>query len=266
MKQQIIGLVRFSYPALSGFTVKPDDMDRLERDLYSAARLEARFHLFERLTIPSLAAQTDGDFTLGVLVGQDFPKWARDRLEATLAPLRDARVIPLAPLHHYPATQRAFARMLSDDITHLTSFRLDDDDAMDRDHVARLRRWSHGLQGLLGQQASFCMGSNRGYFLSLDPNGNEIFDVVEKLPLGIGLAMTSPVETRENIFRRNHRLLPQFYTTFTEAETPAFIRTVHAGNDSSAHVSGQSRQCGQDEIARDVPIHFPFTLGGLMAL
>lgn len=266
MAQQIIGLVRFSYPALSGFTVKPDDMDRLERDLYSPARLEARFHLFERLTIPSLVAQSDGDFTLGVLVGQDLPKWARERLEAALAPLRDARVIALPPLNHYPATQRAFSRLLLDEATHLISFRLDDDDAMDREHVARLRGWSQGLQGLLGTGATFCMGSNRGFFLSLDPAGNAVFDVIEKLPLGIGLAMTSPVETRENIFRRNHRLLPQFYTTFTEAETPAFIRTVHAGNDSAAHVSGQSHLMDAAAIAAAVPRHFPFSVGGLMAL
>jgi hypothetical protein len=169
-------------------------------------------------------------------------------------------------MHHFPATQRAMARLLAPDASHLTSFRLDDDDAIDRGLVARLRRQSEALLQLVGPDRPFVVGHNRGFFLEIAPGANRIFDVVEKLPLGIGLALVAPAGSGENIFARNHRLLPQFYTTFTEADTPAFIRTVHAGNDSDAHASGRSGQMEPAALARAVEAGFPFRLADLLAL
>jgi Putative rhamnosyl transferase len=267
IRNQIVGLVRFSYPALSGFARKPDDPAALARRLHAPARLEARFRLFEALTLPSLLAQTDPAFQLGVLVGEGFPADARARLEALLAPLPGgARIVALPPMHHYPATQRALGKLTEGTASHLTSFRLDDDDAIDRGLVGRLRTQSAAMMRLVGDHRPFVLGHNRGFFLEIAPSGNRIFDVVEKLPLGIGLAMTAPVTSGENIFARNHRLLPQFYTTLTEADTPAFIRTVHAGNDSDAHASGVSGQMTDTAAAEAIEAGFPFRLADLLAL
>jgi hypothetical protein len=60
--------------------------------------------------------------------------------------------------------------------------------------------------------------------------------------------------------------LTQFYTTFTEIETPAFIRTVHAGNDSNAHTTGQVDTMGPTEVRKTIEAAFPFTFKQLMAL
>lgn len=263
-QNQIAGLVRFSYPARSGFAKKPDDIAALEATLYDPARLERRFHLFERLTLPSLMAQSDPDFTLAVLIGSGFP--ARDRLERALAPLRRARIVTLPVMHHYPATQAAFDAVLDPGASHLTSFRLDDDDAVDRHLVARLRATSAALSRMRAPGAAFAMGWNRGLFLELDRGGHAISEVIEKLPLGIGLALCAPVASRANIFARNHRLLPQFFDCWTDARTPAFIRTVHPGNDSSAHVSGRSTGLPLAEIETILAQHFPFTLADLLRL
>ena len=267
IRNRISGLVRFSYPALSGFSRKPDDPAALVRQLYKPDRLAERFRLFESLTLPSVLAQEDTDFHLGVLVGDGFPVAARARLEALLEPLQGrARVVALPLMHHYPATQRALAQVTPQDATHLTSFRLDDDDAMDRGLVARLRRQSQQLLRLVGADQPFVVGHNRGFFLEIAPGANRVYDVVEKLPLGIGLALTAPASSGENIFARNHRLLPQFYTTFTEASTPAFIRTVHAGNDSEPHASGRSGQMEATAVAQAIEAGFPFRLEDLLAL
>lgn len=261
---QIAGLVRFSYPARSGFAKKPDDIAALEAELYDPDRLERRFYLFEQLTLPSLIAQTDPDFTLAVLVGQGFP--ARDRLERALAPLRHARIVTLPVMHHYPATQAAFDAVLDPQASHLTSFRLDDDDAVDRNLVARLRATSAALTGMRDADEPVAIGWNRGLFLELDRGGNVISEVVEKLPLGIGLALCAPARSRANIFARNHRLLPQFFDCWTDARTPAFIRTVHPGNDSSAHMSGRSNSLTLSEIEAILAQNFPFTVTDLMRL
>lgn len=265
-RNRIVGLVRFSYAALSGFAKAPDDIPALEAMLADPVRLERRFHLFEALTLPSLMAQTDTGFETIFLTGTGLPPDARARLEAAAHAVPGGRVVVLPPLHHYPATQRAFAEVVGSDTGHLTSFRLDDDDAIDIDYVARLRRLSEGLLTLCGPERPFAIGCNRGFFLELSPEGNRLYDVVEKLPLGIGLAMTAPVAGGENIFRRNHRLLPQFYTTLTDADTPAFIRTVHADNDSAPHASGVTAKMTEAAIARTIATSFPFTSRGLLAL
>jgi hypothetical protein len=266
LRNRIIGLVRFSYAALSGFVKAPEDAVALEAMLSDPVRLERRFHLFEALTVPALMAQTDPAFDTIFLTGTGLPAAARARLDAAARKVPGSRVIALPPLHHYPAMQRAFAQVVGEESTHLTSFRLDDDDAIDIDYIARLRRLSDGLLGLCGAERPFTIGCNRGFFLELSPEGNRLYDVVEKLPLGIGLAMTAPVAGSENIFRRNHRLLPQFYTTLTDADTPAFIRTVHADNDSVPHAGGVVGKMTEAAIARTIADRFPFTADGLLAL
>lgn len=262
-RNQIIGLIRFSYPAENGFSRTAPTPAALEAMLYAPERLELRFHLFSQLTLPSLLAQTDSEFTTVVLIGKSFPDAARQRLTTLLAPLQGAKIVALPPLPHYYATRRAFASATQGRATHLTGFRLDDDDAIDRDHIARMRQRSEGLLRLLGPDLPFVTGSNRGYFLERRPDDNRLVRVVEKAPLGIGLALTAPAGTGENIFRRNHRLAPQFYNAFTDAETPAFIRSVHADNDSDAHASGLAEPIGWGEANQLIERDFPFTTDAL---
>ncbi|MDZ4136133.1 MAG: glycosyltransferase, partial [Paracoccaceae bacterium] len=238
-RNQIAGLVRFSYPALNGFARSGADPSALEAQLYDPERLQRRFHLFENLTLPSLLAQNDKDFRTVFLTGLNLPVAARARLDAAIAPLPGAQVLALPSLAHFNATGRAFAALRDVAATHLTGFRLDDDDALDHGFVARLRTLSGALAPAIGLAYPLVIGFNRGLFLDLKPGGNRLYEVVEKLPLGIGLAMTVPAGHPENIFRRNHRLLPQFYNTFTDAQSPAFIRSVHGDNDSAPNASGR---------------------------
>ena len=267
IRNRISGLVRFSYPALSGFSRKPDDPAALVRQLYKPDRLAERFRLFESLTLPSVLAQEDTDFHLGVLVGDGFPVAARARLEALLEPLQGrARVIALPSLPHYTATRRAMNMAELSGHTHLTGFRLDDDDALDIRHVARMRKRVATLLPLLGLDRPLVTGCNAGWFLKLDPAGNRLTRVVERWPIGIGLALTTPFGHGETIFRRNHRIATQHYNCFTDAETPAFIRTIHHGNDSDAYATGLSEEVGWDEAAPLIAPDFPFTAEGLQRL
>jgi hypothetical protein len=265
-RNQIAGLVRFSYPALDGFARADADPARRLEQLYAPSRLELRFRLFQSLTLPSLLAQSDGDFSLAVLIGDDFPQAAGQRLRAALAPLAQAKVVTLPPMQHFAAARRAYAAVSDTTVTHLTGFRLDDDDAIDRHFIARLRHRAKALAPLLGLSRPVVIGCNRGLVLTLDPNGNKLAEVTEKLPIGIGLAMTAPVGFRGSIFRRNHRLLPQFFSTFTDAEEPAFIRTVHAHNDSQPTSSGQSVLLDTAQASGILASHFPFSHAQLMAL
>ncbi|AWB47422.1 hypothetical protein HYN69_01890 [Gemmobacter aquarius] len=260
---RLAGLIRFSYPALSGFSAKAPDAARLQAMLFARPRLERRFALFETLALPSLIAQSDPDFELMVLVGDAMPAWAVDRLQAGIAPL-NARIVALPPMHHYPAIQAAYATLPTRATTHLTSFRLDDDDALDLDHVARLRRIASGIAGFTA--TPFAIAHNRGLFVDLSGPTPRFTEVTEKLPLGIGLALCSPVTEVDTIFRRNHRLLPQFLTTFSDATEMAFLRSVHQGNDSTAHTTGVVIDRSTAEAAAILTARFATGLDALTRL
>jgi Putative rhamnosyl transferase len=266
IRNQIIGLVRFSYPATDGFSRLASAPATHRAELYSDDRMALRFRLFTRLTLPSLIAQTDRDFTLGVLIGSDLPDVHAVRLQTALASCPLAQMIVLPPHRHFAATQAAFALLADGAATHSTGFRLDDDDAIDRSFIARLRQRAAILLALQGADTPVVFGCNRGLQVTLDPAGNRVELVTEKLPIGIGLAMVAPKGSSESIFRRNHRLVPQFYSTFTDAVTPAFIRTVHTGNDSTPHASGTRTAVSGDALDRLLAAHFALSAADLMAL
>ena len=179
-RNRIVGLVRFSYPALTGFIRQDEDMAVQTAMLHDRDRLETRFRFFEALALPSLKAQSDRGFETLILVGESFPDWAMERLRAGIADLPGARIVALPPMQHYPAMQAAFGSLPDDGCSHLTSFRLDDDDAMDIHHVGRLRRMVDGMAGIVNPGSSFCIGHNRGLFLDLSEGAPIWTDVTEK--------------------------------------------------------------------------------------
>lgn len=263
---QIVGLVRFSYPSRDGYRISQNELPALEAILYDPDRLERRFQLFEQLTLPSLVAQTDGDFQTLFVTGENMPADYLQRLRRGVGALPGAMVLQLPPMIHYRAMQRAFRMARKPECSHLTGFRLDDDDAVDCRYVERLRRVSQTIGAAAAEGAIHCVGFNRGLFLRRKEGGNRIYEVVEKLPIGIGLAMIAPAGREENIFRRNHRLLPQFFNTYTEADTPSFIRTIHPDNDSRPSASGQVIRLSEQKLTDIVERHFPFSVSTLRTL
>lgn len=265
-RNQIILTVRFSYLSKSGFTRDiPDGMTR-QAFLYDAARLERRFRLFEALTLPALCGQTDADFTCLVVTGQDLPRDARQRLEGLLAPLRDPRIVSLPPMHHYPAMCRAIDQCRDPAASHVTTVRLDDDDALALDYIVRLKRIATVLSDDSDNRDAVVIAFNNGFFLEQGRDGTQIYNVREKLPLGAGLALMAPAGCADNIYARNHRLLPMFYNSYCEANTPMFIRSVHPDNDSEPHLTGRRETMPEDRIDAILKARFGQSLARVTAL
>ena len=252
---QIIGLLRFSYPSIGGFRKKHDTAEEAEAFLYDSARLDRRISLFERFTRPCLQHQTDPDFTVLILIGETMPQDAQARLAAMVQDIPQVRILAYPSLPHYRAMRRAYDEVARNDATHRTTFRLDDDDAVDRDFIKRLRHWADKL----ADDAPTAIAFNKGLYVDYTQNPPEIFDATEKTPLAVGTALTVPMDHPENIYRRNHRILAQFYNTFSEAETPCYIRTVHRDNGSEPAFTGRTREMTQDEIAEILKTQFDLT-------
>ncbi|MDD7972143.1 glycosyltransferase [Roseinatronobacter alkalisoli] len=266
VKPQIIVVIRFSYVALSGFRLSRNGEQDVRALLYASDRLERRFRMFEALTLPSLLAQTDPDFTTAVLVGADFPHPWKKRLEALLRPLADARIISLPPLSNFKATKKALDRCTSSKASHVVSMRLDDDDAISNDCIAETRRTIPPLLQISGAENPAIIAFNCGLFLEQRAAGNTLYGVNEKTPLGIGMSMVAPRGARPTIFSTDHRMVHTRWNCFTDGMTPRFIRTVHADNDSSGFMSGTRVEHSDDELDAILAQRFPFSRQALMTL
>lgn len=264
-RNRIVGVVRFSFPALTGFAKMPHEAAEVKAILYDPARLERRFKLFEALTLRSMRAQTDPDFQLGFLIGDDFPAPFRQRLAHLLADLPQAFVFPYPAAENFKATHATFKAANLEGATHLTSFRLDDDDALDRNFIARLRHQANSLFPLC-RGTPYVISQNRGFYAFTGESGGEIFDVQERTPIGIGVALVAGVKSGHTVFIYNHRDLAERYNAFADATTPAFVRSVHRDNDAEPHVAGSKRLISQDEVRALVAQHFAFTVDDLRRL
>ncbi|MAC77118.1 MAG: hypothetical protein CML66_03550 [Rhodobacteraceae bacterium] len=167
---QVIGLCRFSYPAEGGFQVEHESLqDRIDY-LYAPARLEERFRTFEAFTLPPLRAQTDGDFTFLVVVGDTLPARYRDRLEALLADIPQAQIRTYPPGPHRQVMQDAINTIRKPKGPSL-QFRMDDDDAVAVTYVEKLREAARDVRGLLRNHRHIAIDFNQGYIARPGPDG-----------------------------------------------------------------------------------------------
>lgn len=262
---QIVGLIRFSYPARGGFSKSFDTVSQAEAFLYDAERLERRFQLFEKMCLPSLRRQSDPDFICLVLTGENLPAPARARIKAHLATLADGRLITLPAKPHYGAMKAALKQVDIEGATHRTTFRLDDDDALDTGFVARLKSTAQKVHGLAGGEP-VALSFNRGFYVRKSAAGNEVFDATERTPVSVGTALVAPAGHSDNVYARNHRFLPQFFNTYSQMQTPAWIRTIHQDNDSDPFIQGLSDEMTTDAIAEVLKKNFAQTFDDLLAL
>jgi len=266
MRAQVIVVIRFSYVAEAGFKISTQGISAIRKMLYAPERLARRFRLFEALTLPSLLAQSDPDFTVAVLIGDDFPEDARARLVRLISPLHDTHLVALPPHNNYKATKLAIEACQRREATHVISVRLDDDDALGRDCIAAQKHIAPQMAALDPTDTPAVICFNNGLFLELSEQGNRLYGVIEKLPLGIGMGMIAPVGARPTIFSTDHRRVHTRWNCYTEARTPRFIRTVHRDNDSDALSSGEKPKYSDTELDQILAQYFPVTRADLMAL
>ncbi len=167
---QVIGLCRFSYPALGGFQVEHQSLEDRTAYLYAPERLEERFRTFEAFTLPALTAQTDPDFTFLIIVGDSLPEAYRARLDALLSDLPQAVVQAHPPGPHRQVMQEAINSVRRAKGPSL-QFRMDDDDAVAVTYVDKLREAARDVRGLLRNHRHIAIDFNQGFVARPGPDG-----------------------------------------------------------------------------------------------
>ncbi len=228
---QAIGLCRFSYPAIGGFQVEHENIKDRIAYLYETARLEERFQLLETVALPCLRAQTDPDFELIIVVGDQLPKVHLDRLHDLTANMPQVRIHAEEPRPQREIMKEILNAARKDPSQPCLQFRYDDDDAVAIDFIERLRAASRDCAALTAQHKAVAFDWNKGLVAEFSADGisaTEIFRPFYVAALGMQIRGNSPL----TIMNFAHEKISRFMPCVTYAEPQMFVRSHNSSNDS----------------------------------
>lgn len=258
---KIVGICRFSLLGRGDWKVyqgKPDsEVEAIAaeqaRKLFAPERMEQRLAAFEHLTLASLKAQTDQDFSFVVLASELMPKTYRDRLIQLCAavPQVTLRFFGLIPAGG--AQTRAFSELgiaLEDTL----QFRLDDDDALCADFIRKKRV---AVERLVPSPFPFAVSFRTVMFCSRGGNHAGIYHWDAPF-LGVGVALHHPTKS---IFAFGHFAMARRFTSIIIPGGMALV--THSGlNDTQFDAARIQRQKMVSMVADDArkacATHFPF--------
>lgn len=229
VRDQVIGLCRFSYPALGGFQRQHESPEARARFLYAPERLDERFRLFETLTLPSIRGQTDPDFTFLVVIGVDFPQ--RPRLEALLASVPQAVIRAYPPRRHREVMQEAINSLRDPAAPLSIQFRLDDDDAVNLGFVARLRAATEDARALFRKGPRAAIDFTRGHVVRASAAGIEA-EAVSRAGWAPGMAVVLRRSNPQSVMNFGHHLVWQRMPVLSLPDPDMFLRGWNPFNDS----------------------------------
>lgn len=228
---QVIGLCRFSYPALGGFQVEHESPEARADFLYDPVRMEERFATFETLTLPPLRAQSDPDFILLIVIGDTMPDVLLSRLLDLVEDMPQAVVVPRAPGRHRQVMREVINAARTDTGLPSLQFRMDDDDAVAVDYVARLRAAAGDLAPLIAKTRYTGIDFNTGFIARIGPGGIAAKPTTETLwTPGLGMAV-APGASR-GIMNFSHAKLSRVMPVTSFPDEHMYIRGHNAFNDS----------------------------------
>ncbi|OUS06791.1 hypothetical protein A9Q96_08460 [Rhodobacterales bacterium 52_120_T64] len=256
----IVGIIRFSivlkesnfFPPLSG----QGYLERKTR-IFDRARLQRRLQLFEDICLPSLVEQTDQNFNIMLITSRDLPDWAHDRLMGLVRDLPNVYVRAYRPQANI---QRVFKRSvfeMLDPTAHITaSFRLDDDDALACDYVARLRM--HMIPENTGNVITFL----HGHQLALSDGALQFCDDTRECgSAGLALVQKGRVmslpETVTVHCLGGHRKVGQLAPVVIDQTDAMYVQTANGFNVTGRSGGASGKAISANDLAGILHTKFP---------
>lgn len=230
---EIVYQTRFSYFGKSGWR-SPASTD--PEKLLAPERLESRLAMFEAITLPSLAAQTDRGFRSAILTSEMMPEVYREKLNAMCKAALGNRFRILVRRPGSAGMEfRRNVRSSHPAETPVAQVVLDDDDALSLDFTELLRAEAEAALTLPGFR-------DRAFFISypdgvtMDLSGDKPKFSARSVPFtNLGLALVAPAASPYNPFMTAHKKVNRRFATRIIADMqPYYVRTVHGLNDSRA--------------------------------
>ena len=226
-----VGLCRFSYPCLGRFQITHDSIEDRIAYLYGKERMEERFRFFETLTLPSIANQTDDDFTLVILIGEQLPDIYRERLLAAVAHHANIVVVQRPPLAYKTAMESVFSEIIGEHRGPTAQFRLDDDDAVGKDFIRLSKAYFRDGSAVFERERRLAIDFHQGWVLGLTPGGATVQKVSKPL-WAPGLMCFLYGDAPKTVMHFPHHLIAKHMIVHSHREANMFIRGASATSDS----------------------------------
>lgn len=251
MRIQVIGVCRFSVLTIGGFKTGPQSLEERAAFLFDEARLASRMAWFQHVVLPSIRAQGDRDFIFVVQASSLLPQIWRDRLSQAVEGIAEIQLEFLEPGPHFQLANGGFHRRIAPDAEVVAQFRLDDDDAIARDYVHRVRKdFREYLWPLFRRHRAVCGDYASGFVLEADGDVARLFQcyVTTWTP---GQTVYLPPDVKNGLFSWGHHRLHSVMPTVTMSDSNMFLRGRHGRNDSTFRVPGQdTRDWGLGALER----------------
>ncbi|NRB03989.1 MAG: hypothetical protein HRU30_12060 [Rhodobacteraceae bacterium] len=228
---EVIGLCRFSYPALGGFQVEHDSIEDRKAYLWSEARLEERFRLMETIALPCLRAQTDPEFTFVILIGDDFPNRHSDRLHDLVSGMPQVHIVAEPPRNNREVAKDLLNQARAHPDKPCIQFRYDDDDAVAVDFVEKARQAAKDTKVLAAKHVSIAFDWQQGYVAELDHTGISAAPIQRALNTA-ALGMFISGGSTRTIHNFAHHKISRFMPVVSFNDPDMYVRTHNGFNDS----------------------------------
>lgn len=238
---QVLGLCRWSYPShLDAFNIDFDSLDALRAYLYAPDRMELRLFFLEQVVLPCLRVQTDPDFTLVLMLGEELPEPYRAHVLALIGDIPQVRPVFLAEgQNHREACREVMLAHRDPKAQAVAEFRLDDDDAVAAGFVARLRSMFPAIRPLLREHGRAALDFGKGFVLWAGQEGIEYTPVITRYWTP-GLAIYQRPGADKSLLDFPHMAVWKRMPTITWPREPMFIRGAHGDNDSALADRGRN--------------------------
>ena len=234
----LVVVTRFSFLGKSGWK---SEASRDADLLFSPDRLRLRLNLFRWITLPSLACQTQQDFTHLILTSDRLPDWAMTELrqaclqayggEGRFTIVADPPGPAAVSLRRH-LTESCHSPLVAQAV-------LDDDDGLATDFVADLRQHLSDVDaadaGSARRPLAF-VSFAAGYGFEITPNADgrpEARVYQHSYPyINCGLTLVGPPGDTKNILGIKHQKEPPAHGAVLVRGKRMFLRSVHGMNDS----------------------------------
>jgi len=253
-----VGICRFSYAGKGGFKVGHADHAALEAFLYGEARMEERFRLFEAITLPCVAAQTDPDFTFLIVTGTGLPAPYLERLRGLTAAIPQCRIVQYPPRPHRRVMKNAINDWRGPPDAPCLQFRLDDDDAMAVSFVERFKQAAKDLAPITARYSSVAIDFNQGYVFTASAEGVKLW--AYHYPYSaIALGMVVQAGSDDTIMSHGHQNLWKTMPTLTLTGDDMMMRGHNDFNDS--RLKGKKNIFDYQSMDKEQAAHIRNTFG-----
>lgn len=257
MSVKLVGLCRWSYPAEPGAFSRSEGLtlEQQRRKLYDPQRLAKRLLFLREIIVPCLKAQTDQDFTLLLLMGDQLPEATRAEVLEIISEVPQIKpIFREEGLPHQKVCCEAMKAERDMDVRAMAEFRLDDDDAVAVDFVERTRDFFPKMRGIYRNGGKLVLDFNRGFILNMDEDGVELKQVITRNWTPGQVLFIRP-QSPQCLFNFAHIHMWRRMPTMNFPRTIMFLRGAHAENDSQI----AERQVNE-ELLRVTPGQVPAML------